>query len=415
MPRFHASGSLIRITLSALVLFGATAINAQQQQSKLPDWLQQAMAREATGLKSTPLALGDSTYHFELPGESLEPTAFDGGWYIASDIGGDSPLECYLFTDSLDLATLVVNLAEGNIEAQAEANDGTVGDRNVTTLDAGAIGSAPYLAIELLFTIGEGENALAGVTKVRAASNGNITQACAQNDVGYRETLRQAFENFVHSTSQPATAVEPYYEDIAIISLGAQPIGFAKYSYTLDDEGDTAIVGSTSTLMSLGAGALRYEDSSTIGWSTPDGLLINASTSKSQNGELISNLEMSRNEGDDWLVSGSFQSKALETVIDGSSQPVSELGEMRFARTLFSGEAAATTFPVWVPDADPTRLLEASLVKSGSPDARSGKLTVGPTEFDARFDAHGAMTWTEVKVGALVMSINRVWHRGEPR
>lgn len=405
----------IPLTLVLLAASGITVASAQEQPGSWPDWLKEAMAREAGELESTPIALADGLYRFQLPGQAGEPGAFDGGWYVESDIGGDGPLECYLLTDSTDLATLVVNIAEINIEAQAEGYGGIVGNRSVAAIDAGAIDGIPYLALEWMYTIGEAPKALLGLTKVRAASNGDVVQACAHNVVGYRDTFRQAFEEFVRSAKVPEGVAEPYYEEVAVQSIGGQRVGIAVATYTLDEAGDSRVNMSMSSLVPVGPGSLSYEDSSTISWSTPDGLLINAYTANTQNGDLVTNLELTRNDEGDWLVAGSFQGKEIEVVIDGAAEPLSELGQMQVTRELFAGDAVQAAFPVWVADADPTRILEGKLVRDEASDAPSGTLMLGPMAFDARFDVSGALTRAEMQIGATVISIDRIWHRGAPK
>ena len=414
MSRYPRLPTTARLALALLGLSGTTAVSAQQPED-WPDWLKQAMARETAGLATTPVRLADGQYRFEIAGKAGEPGAFDGGWYIESDIGGDGPLECYLITDSTDLAKLVVNLAEINMEAQAEGYGGAIGNRSVAALDAGAIEGAPYLALEWMYTIGEAPEALLGLTKIRAASNGDIAQACAHNVVGYRETFRDAFENFVRSTSQSTAATKPYYEEIAVQRLGTQPVGIALATYTIDSDGDTQVLMSMSSLVPVGPGSVSYEDTSTVSWSTPEGLLINSVAANSQNGELVTNLQIGRNEDGDWLVAGMFQNKDLEVVIDGATEPLSEVGQMQVARSLFAGEETEAAFPVWLADADPTRILDGRLVRKAADDGLAGQLVLGPMAFDARFDATGALTRAEMQMGAAVISINRIWHRGAPQ
>jgi hypothetical protein len=415
MFRQYRRPPAVHLALVLLAASGVTAANEQEQPESWPDWLKEAMAREAGVLESTPIALADGQYRFRLAGKAGEPGAFDGGWYVESDIGGDGPLECYLLTDSTDLATLIVNIADINIEAQAEGYGGAVGNRSVAALDAGAIDGVPYLALEWMYTIGEAPEALLGLTKVRAASNGDVVQACAHNVVGYRDTFRRVFEKFVRSAQVPGSNAEPYYEEVAVQSVGGQRVGVAIATYTLDEAGDSRVDMSMSSLIPVGPGSLSYEDSSTINWSSPDGLLINAYTANTQNGDLVTNLELARNEKGDWLVAGTFQGKEIEVVIDGAAEPLSELGQMQVTRKLFAGKAAEAAFAVWLADADPTRILEGRLVRDESSDALSGELMLGPMAFDARFDASGALTRAEMQMGATVISIDRIWHRGAPK
>ncbi|MDH3532204.1 MAG: hypothetical protein OEO82_04690, partial [Gammaproteobacteria bacterium] len=259
--------------LSPAVL-GMSASHAQQA-NDWPDWLKAAMAEESENLTSATVSAADGLYRFQLAGKPATPDAFDGGWYFESDIGSAAPLECYLFSDDTDLATLVVNLAEVNIEANAAANSGPVGNRSVFALDAGAIEGAPFLAIEWMYTVGEAPKALLGFTKVRAAIQGAIVLACSHNFLGYRETFANAFADFVRSAEQPAVEMAPYYEEVATQSIGGQRMGITRVTYSRDADGDSLINMISSSLVPVGPASINSSDSSTISWSTPGGELIN--------------------------------------------------------------------------------------------------------------------------------------------
>ncbi len=400
--------------LMTLALLTASGANAQDMEG-WPEWLVEAMAEESKTIKYKTVDINDGTYAFEVAGRPTKPEAFDGGWYFSANIGRSSAaLECYIFDTDADLGTLANTLTEIGIEATAEANNGTVANRSVFAIDAGGIDGKPFLAIEWIFTVGEGSNTVVGFNKVRVAANGAITQACSHNTPGYRESFAEAFATLVRSTQQPAPEYEPYFEELALQKLDGETIGTALVRYTLDEDGDTFIQTTTAALFPIGPDAVMSIDSSDKSWSTPDGYLINTFSASAENGELVSNLEFSRNDEDDWVVSGDLQGKALNEVISGDNYPLSELGQMQATQDLFAGEESRVEFPVWVPDADPTQILTGSVTRDDADTALKGIIELGPMSLNAQFDEVGSVVDADMQLGPSTISFERIWTQGAP-
>ncbi len=408
---------MLRLRLTTLLtatLLAFTATAAQAQQDDWPDWLNKAMSKESKRLKYKEVSTDDEKYSFRLAGKPGDSGAFEGGYYWESDIKGEAVLECYVFTEPSDLAALVSNLTELGIESQAEANGGgPVANRSVAHLDAGAINGAPFLAIEWVYTMGEAPNTLVGYSKVRAARNGDIIQACSHNFTGYRDTFAKAFEEFVSSAQQPASDMPAYYEEVALMRLGEQNIGVAHSTFRMDDEGDTQIITHTTSIVPVAPGVVSNDDATTTSWSTADGLLINSYSASAQNGELSHDLQLRRDDEDNWQVTGEMQGKPIAATIDSALQPQSEVGQMRAAATLFAGEEQQTTFLAWLPDADPTKILEGSITRDDAEVANQGTLAVGPLSMSTRFDESGSVVSANISIGAAVMTLERIWKHGE--
>lgn len=399
--------------LASIALSLSMTTAAAQDPEGWPDWLQKAMQKESKRVKSREVTANDEQYRAMLAGKIEESSAFDGGWYFKSDIKSEAPLECYIFYDGADLATLVNTIAEINIATQEENNNGTVGTRSVYALDAGAIDGMPFMSIEWMYTIGEAPNALLGFTKVRAALNDGIAQACSHNYPGYRETFSDAFSEFVSTTTFTSSATEPYYEEIVRLALGEFNVGIVSTTYTLDAEGDTLIRTQSASLLPIGKEEVAVDDSTYWSWSTPDGLLINAGNTSVQNDELAMDLIIQRNDDEDWVVNGTLQGKEIAQDIDGDLQPLSEIGQVRAARALFAGEDDEASYLAWVADADPTRFIEARMIRQDSEVDGQARLELGPVALMARFDSRGSIEEAEIAIGAVAMQMHRVWSRGE--
>ncbi len=409
MPRFAP-----HVTLFLLACTLTVPGHAQQSIDDWPEWIQKIMVKEAgkRTMKPKTVATPDDALTFTMPGKPDAPVEIDGGWYFASDIKAEVPFECYVFTDEMDLASLLTTVADINIESNAENNDnGKVGNKSVFFHDAGAIDDVPYLALEWSYTIGEAPNMLVGFTKVRAAIDGEIAVACSHNYLGWRDTFEKAFEMFVRSADYERRSPEPYYAEIITSALGEQNIGVTWGSYTLDADGDTEIRLYDSSLIPVDAGTLQTGDTSTLQFSTPDGYVINEYVASVENGELMTQLELGYRD-ESWVVSGTVQGKELDIVLDSQQPLLSSLGQQRAARDLFAGDDDETSFELWLPEADPSRILSASIARNDADVARQAMLKLGPLEMLAIIDDIGSVESATMQVGPAELSMQRVYVTG---
>lgn len=404
----------------ALLALGAAA---QSQESgsgaragEWPSWLEDAMSEEAPTLRASKVVIGDGAIKSRLAGKPTgKPQAIEGGWYLATDIGTPAPLECWVFTDTIDPATMAANIAELSIQSSVRLN-GPLDRRAVYFVDAGAYDGSPYLALEWLYGVGETSELLAGLAKVRVAVESEVTFACAHNSLGYRETFALAFEQFVREAEILGDADEAYYEEIIVQKIGDQPIGIAHSSFTLDANGDTEIMTIESSLMPVDSATLTVSDTWHLGYSRPDGRLINQHVAASENGELTMQLALEPTEPGRWRVSGTFQGKEISHELAAAAHPMSELGQMLAVRNLLADHGRdRVELDVWVPSADPTQFMETEVAfESSGREHGLGELTMGPLAIAAEFDRAGSLLHGRIDAGPSQMFLERVWARGTP-
>lgn len=407
------------IRLVLLIACATVALSTKNVQAEYtrgtegwPEWVTESMANEARKPKLRKVKLPDDTLSTQIPGEPDEPQAIDSGWYFPSDIKAESPLECYIYTTDLDMSSLTNYLAETNIEAIGDTY-GTVDNRTIYHVDAGATHGYPYMALEWLYTVTGETQTLVAFTKVRVAVKGNIALACTHNAIGYRETFATAFEGFVASTEYPGPDNPPYYEEIATMDINGMGFGVVYTSFSLDEDGDTKEHVVESTLLPMAASSLMFTDSVSYSYSTPDHELISARHVDVENGEITNNLTLQRNEDGDWVSSGTLQGdKPFEKIIDGAQTPGSDLGMITMTRELFAGEEQSITTKMWIPTADPTRFLDASLTRDDAEIERQGTVSLGPINVSGSFDESGNMTDGKMSFGPLTVDIKRVWSNG---
>ena len=268
-----------------------------------PEWVQKDMGKEVKRLKYRDVESPDQSVRTRMPGKPEAPQPMEGGWYFSSDIKAESPLECYLFNESKDLATLINVIAEANIGAVAGSPE-QAGNRHVHHTSAGAVGGMPYLALEWLYTAPGDDQLMVGFTKVRAATKGEISLVCAHNYLGYRESFADAFAAFVTNMQYDDGTDTPFYEEIATLDMNGLGSGVIYASYSIDADGDIALYSAEASLVPVDAATLTTSDSYTISYSTPAGEMFNAHSIGVENGELSINMSLQRNDAGAWQSSG---------------------------------------------------------------------------------------------------------------
>ena len=374
-----------------------------------PEWVRNGLADEKR-LKFRNASTPDDSFTTRLPGKpEIQP--IEEGWYFVSDIKAGSPLECYYYSSSRDLGTLTGFVADANIEAVV-GSGGTLGERQLFHTGAGEIDGTPFLALEWIYTIEQDTQTLVGFTKVRAAAKGEAAFVCAHNYLGYRETFAKAFTEFVTGASVAAEEPAPFYEEIAKLDMNGIGTGIAYASYTVDDEGDIEVYTVEAAVMPVDAATIVTSDSYTVSYSMPDGELINAYEISVENGELTANMSLRRNDAGTWISGGMLQGKELEYEIDGELQPLSALQQVAMARELFAGEAPSLGGQVWIPSADPTNFLDATMTRDDAEVSRQARMSIGPLNFTGRFDTDGNLSDADMTVGPVAIRVERIWSRG---
>ncbi len=402
---------LIALTTTLLAPSGTHAQETGPMED-WPDWVKEAMESEVRKVKFRTARMPVDTIGAKMAGKPEPVQAIEDGWYFLSDLKAGSPLECYIYTTALDLASLTNTLAENNIAAVARGAGGEIGVRNIHYTDAGVIDGLPYLALEWIYTVGTGAQTQVGFTKIRAAVKGDIAFACSHNYLGYRETFAKAFSGFIESVEYEIPTPAPYYEEISLLDYRGSGNGVIYVSFTEDEDGDIKIASTEASLIPVDASTLMTSDGITISYATPDGELINSISVAVQNGEIVSNLSLQRNDTGAWVSGGILQGKEIETELDGAIAPASELRLLTTARELFAGSETSVTLDMWVPAADPTRFLQSTLTRDDAEVAGQGKITLGPISYLGHFDENGNMTDAVVSIGPMTIDAERIWSAG---
>jgi hypothetical protein len=403
-------------TLAALLLAIAAFSPAQAQQAPelpadWPDWLKQDMSREADIDQFTPFSVAGEAFRGRVPGKlSAKPVEDSGSWYLASRLPDAGLMECWVFEEEQDPATLMRNLGQYVVDASVQGQ-GQATTRQLFGVSADVIGGIPLYTLEWLYTVGEAPDTLVGLAKLRSAQFHGFTLACSHNSLGFRQTFSRVFEQLVASVQSESGTPLPYFEEVYLLSIGGSSVGFSRESFVLDEEGDTEITSLESMLVAVDAVSLSTSDTWGKSYSNAKGELINAYESTVENGELTVDMALGWSDGG-WVSSGTLQGKEFSATIDGPELPGSSLAINRAVRELVASEAdASTSFHMWLPSVDPGNFFATTLTidKPGN----TGVMTQGPLEFDLVYGASGTLESATADLGGVMLRLDRVWHRGE--
>src|SRR5262245_14200432 len=255
-----------------------------------------------------------------------------------------------------------------------------------------------------------------GLIKHLVASKGGRGLYCQHNEVGYAKTFRRIVGGILETLEyKKPNGPTPYFSEVSTMSVRGMRVGVEDTTLVRDEDKDTRIDTRTSMLIPVTDDSLQVSDTFGVEFARPDGTLINQVHVETENGEIVSHLKLDPTPGG-WSVEGTFQGKPLTAKIDAGSRPSSWLGDAFALREALAerGAGSELTIARWVPEADPTRLVDQTL-SIGQPVDRerfAAKLEVAGLEADLVVDRKGTVAAGTIDMGAGAFDFERVYMGG---
>ncbi len=393
--------------IAALLLVGCATLEE-------PDWLQTLRAREAAPMRPEAFESPDGFFRARVPARLAAPVEREADtWRVRLDAGASSAIDCWVHSDSLDLAASVAAMSEAAFQAVAQ-NSGEIELRSVDHVDAGAFAASPFLAIDWLYRIEGDEGPRLGQVKHLALNRRGRGIYCLHDEIGYAETFRRVVAGLAASIRYAEPAPRPYFSQVSTLAIRGMRVGVEYTTLLRDAEGDTRVDTRTSLLVPIDGQTLQTSDSLGVEFARPDGALINQVHVALANGDLVSHLELDPHPDGHWAVSGTFQTKPLSAQIQASRPPTSWLGEALALRETLARGGREITLGRWVPQADPTRLLEQTLSIGAplGPDRFAATLAVADLRADLVVERSGSVASGSIEMGLASLEIERVYVDG---
>ena len=393
MPVRRTPGALL---VSLVALGCATPVE--------PPSLEQLMQREVDLPKAEPFAPADGSFRAEAAGRlEADLEKLESAWYGEFDIGTDIAVVCLFFEDEGDPSSLLNALSQAFFEELGKSVE--VDERRLMSVDAGAVGSTPYLAIDWLAVIdGAGSQ-----VKLKYANKGARGIYCLHAETGFAGAFEVLFRGLVETYAVPGVApAEALFEELTLIRAGAMTVGFQSTRMVEDSDGDILIAIAGSQLIPAGPAEVATIDEYFEEWSRPDGSLINAFATSSD-GQTTTQLALAPSD-EAWSVTGEMQGKTIEATFETEGPLLSVRGEYRLLQRVVEkprGEEVA--YQRWL-SVNP--VVSTAHVARSLGDSRVA-VDAGPLGLEAEVDESGLKSG-KVRIGRLELDLERVYVDGQP-
>ena len=147
----------------------------------------------------------------------------------------------------------------------AEAQ-GKVEARSLESIDAGVFGNVPYLQTQWLYRVNDGTAQRLGGFKQISMEKNDKGIYCAHVDLGYTQSFAAVAKAFAETFESTTDVPAPYYEEIAVATMGGKKMGVALTTLERDADGDTKAVETTAMLVPGPDGALHSQDAVHLEW-----------------------------------------------------------------------------------------------------------------------------------------------------
>lgn len=398
-------------------LLPLTAISAGTEDE--PQWLQDARAREATLPKPAVIESKDRRFKARVPARARGAIVEEGGSYsVELQVGkGVPPVHCEIYPESIDMANGLRSLAAATLDHIARAQ-GNIERREVERTDAGWNGSAAFLQADWIYAVQDDGQTRLGALKQALFDRDGASVYCAHNDLGYRQTFERVTHELAKSLEWSSAAPVARYREVLVASINERKLGVVLLDVERDADGDDRVSTSLSMLVPMGGGEVTAQDHMQIEFVTDERELINALQVVNTNGEIETDVRLDPDEDGDWLVSGQFNGKTIESGIPGDQVPRSSLEQYGLIGALLQSPEPAgrsISFMVWS-DSNPTVFTDvvATAVARTAGDLWSVNMNFAGLEFDTVTDARdGTVLKSVMPLGHLTITLERAARLGQ--
>jgi hypothetical protein len=323
-------------------------------------------------------------------------------------IGTTQPLGCGIIASRVDAGGTIWNVLE---KARATG----VELLQVLPVEVAHTAGNALLFFEVYYRT-RAEKPLLGQLKVAVAPHTTHSLVCTHDEPGYGATFRRIVKGLAASLASDAEDVRATatFTEQSKASIGELPVGYEERVLRPREGGGRTSVTYSALFLPRTPAELATLDTISIEVSDADGLLLERTFVEAQNGQVESQLKVTRGEDRRTFtyegtksgkkLSGSFQSKAgLAT-------------EFWFAKRLVSGEGfgreGALRHEAWS-SSEPTHAVGVSYEKLAD-GPRSARIVLGTMTMSGVLDEHGLVRDAKLPIGPTALQLQRVSARGAP-
>ncbi|MGJ8679517.1 hypothetical protein [Paraglaciecola sp.] len=378
-----------------------------------PQWFKDSVQRSIEIEQTSKIKIKPFNVNSEMLGDAKLISDEEGTWYYQVDIGTASPVECYVFSEFDGTSNSLYSVVDYSLSGVETLNKKSLSGKFNYAIDGGVIENTPYMLLDTLYTLGEGDEKISGIIKAVSAQTSDSLQMCLHNETGYSKAFFRVFESFVKAFLVNEEKPE-FFEVVYQMTLNEMPIGFAREQYVVDAEGDISIKQTSAMLVPVDASSVSRSDDASTSWGRADGSLINGTKYTIENGVMSSNFSISSKEGK-WHVEGELQGKAVTKTLIHDTWLQSDYGYYIDSKSLLESQDKSKEFHMWLPEADPTSAIKVVMTKIENDPKANLEFDMGPLKLKSLSDKNGVLKRGVVQQGALEIQMKSVFVKGLPR
>jgi hypothetical protein len=342
--------------------------------------------------------------------EAAAPPAVKAGEgvdIIDVPIGTTQPIQCVLHQQRLDGAALLFRVWK-NLQPRFDV-------RPIRAIDVEVAGETPVLFSDLGLLTKDAGPKNAAHLKLAVAVHPRHTLMCQHDEPGYSATFRRIVTGFVASltTSEGADLrTDARFAEIQIVRIGDLRVGYSEHLLRNRKGGGSIVVSYTSLVVPRGTDLLAH-DVVRMTAAGEDGKVLSQSSAKLENGEMTSDIQLTRDDGAGaYRYEGTVSGKPLSGTFPRGAGLASDVLQASLIQTkLLGGGVAQVEVDEYMAEANPTAPVHTVYRKQG--DATVAAQT-GPVTYTFVPDEHGWVRRAEIPMGPVSMVYERAWMHGSP-
>lgn len=378
---------------------------------RVPDPLRELLDREAPALPKAELELpreaGALSAEVEASGE-VQVAREGEADALTIPIGTEQPIRCFVSSVRTDGASPIASVLQ-------RMKDGTK-VLSVRPVEVAAVSGSPALFVEAVYATAQndGKSGL-GQLKQAVVPHPDRSLTCLHDEPGYARTFRRVVKGLAASLAAAAPDVrsQARFAEITAVRVKDLPVGFVEQTIMADRDGGSTVRLFSSLLVPRSAGELRAEDKVVVHQLDRAGRIVSSTIAQSSGGQVETNVTLER--GPDrktYSYRGTLRGKQVEGRFATRDGLASDLLVSKRTPLLLSGKSKEERFEELVSD-EPVRPARTAYRKG----AGSRRVTLelpGGTSVRLGLDANGWPSLMEIPAGAVTVTYERIWSRGQP-
>jgi hypothetical protein len=323
---------------------------------------------------------------------------------IAIPLGTREPLGCRLIRQRVDAGRSLWLTAQALLK-QFEV-------KAIEVTDVVVAGGSPLVFLELVYAP-HGADSI-GLLKAAVLVHDGHSLLCQHDELGYRESFRRIVRGLSSSLREAGRPASRYVA-IAVSTLNGRKVGFSE-RVVRDREGGGLVIDSIeAVLLAAGPNKLLAEDRRVVEVAAADGVLDEQHFVQTKNGQVVSQVDLTRKEKFHYAYSGAQGGKSIEGRFDTPSGIPSILLVARLLATeVLSGHAKALAVPQYRAAAHPEGPVTLTFRKSAVGKRAVESDEPGGSKATLLLDEAGLVEKLTMPAGKLTLAVERVYTHGKP-